>query len=73
VLDFARFLLAVCRSLPGGVPLLQELPQPLASLARASAVPPLLNPLTEREVDVLRLLAEGASNADIATTLVMIV
>ncbi len=34
---------------------------------------PLLDPLTEREVEVLRLLAEGAPNAAIAAALVVTV
>jgi LuxR family maltose regulon positive regulatory protein len=36
-------------------------------------VPLLLDPLTERELEVLRLLAEGASNATIADALVVAV
>jgi LuxR family maltose regulon positive regulatory protein len=36
-------------------------------------VPPLLDPLTERELEVLHLLVEGASNAAIAARLVVTV
>ncbi|MFN8458378.1 MAG: response regulator transcription factor [Anaerolineae bacterium] len=34
-------------------------------------IPPTLDQLTERETDVLRLLAQGQSNQDIATNLVI--
>jgi LuxR family maltose regulon positive regulatory protein len=43
------------------------------SLDLAPGVPPLLDPLTERELEVLRLLADGASNAAIAAALVVAV
>jgi LuxR family maltose regulon positive regulatory protein len=36
-------------------------------------VAPLLDPLTERELEVLRLLVDGASNAAIAARLVVTV
>jgi LuxR family maltose regulon positive regulatory protein len=76
VLDYARALIAVCRSPEGGPPLFmphthqdsaQEPPHP------APGVPPLLDPLTERELEVLRLLEDGASNAAIAARLVVTV
>jgi len=45
-------------------------PGPVAAPARLPATP-LLEPLTEREQAVLKLVAEGASNEQIATTLVI--
>jgi LuxR family maltose regulon positive regulatory protein len=73
VRDYASFLLAACRPQDGaaGSPAVpQDATWSPRSLAEAS---PLLDPLTAREVDVLRLLAEGASNAAIAEALVVTV
>jgi NarL family two-component system response regulator LiaR len=48
------------------------LPQELAlKLMQPQPTPPTLDQLTEREVDVLRLLAQGQSNQDIAKNLVI--
>lgn len=84
VMDYARGLAAVCRSHDGSVP--APVPQGAPTQRTmdgnagepqyrylASAVPPLLDPLTERELEVLRLLAEGASNAAIAAALTVTV
>jgi LuxR family maltose regulon positive regulatory protein len=84
VMVYARGLITVCRVQDGAV--LAPAPQ-VAHTQRtiegdtgeaqyrylAPGVPPLLDPLTERELEVLRLLAEGASNAAIATALVVAV
>jgi LuxR family maltose regulon positive regulatory protein len=86
VMGYARGLVAICRSQDGSAPApaLQAAqthrmmegntgePQH-RSLDLAPGVPPLLDPLTERELEVLRLLAEGASNAAIAAALVVVV
>ncbi|HEY7340459.1 MAG TPA: LuxR C-terminal-related transcriptional regulator [Ktedonobacterales bacterium] len=87
VVDYARGLVAACRSQDGRVPapVSQVAPPPqqtmegnagepqYRSLDLAPGVPPLLDPLTERELEVLRLLADGASNAAIAAALVVAV
>jgi LuxR family maltose regulon positive regulatory protein len=76
VLDYAQALIAVCRSPEGGTlrsmsnPSQDSMTEPTYPV---SGVLPLLDPLTEREVEVLRLLAEGASNATIAAKLVVTV
>jgi NarL family two-component system response regulator LiaR len=41
----------------------------LQMLTQPAPQPPTTDPLTEREVDVLRLIAQGRSNGEIATTL----
>jgi NarL family two-component system response regulator LiaR len=41
----------------------------LQMLAQPTPQPPTADPLTEREVEVLRLIAQGRSNGEIATTL----
>src|SRR3954469_6475476 len=67
-------LLTALRAAPGGVSLLSAtVTQRLVStFARPSgAADPRLGALTEREKDVLRLVAQGLSNADIARTLVI--
>jgi LuxR family maltose regulon positive regulatory protein len=72
VLEYAAFLLDACRAHDGGA----GLPYPTLRAAPATSrppigTPPLLDPLTEREVEVLRLLAEGTPNAAIAEALVV--
>lgn len=43
----------------------------MLELQQASELPPTKEPLTDREVQVLRLLAQGSSNQEIAETLVI--
>jgi LuxR family maltose regulon positive regulatory protein len=80
LLDYAQFLLAVCRAHDGGIALPETIPvgaragegpPPSSSPSVAPGVPPLLDPLTKRELEVLRMLTEGSSNAAIATALVV--
>jgi LuxR family maltose regulon positive regulatory protein len=72
VLDYARSLLTVCRSPDGAMRIPQpEHPQTLQATRPIAGVALLLDPLTAREIEVLRLLAEGATNAAIAEDLVV--
>ena len=73
VMDYVRGLVAACRSQDGSFPARVPQMAPTQYRSLASAVPPLLDPLTTRELEVLRLLAEGASNAAIAAALVVAV
>ncbi len=70
VMDYVRGLVAACRSQDGSGPVRVSQVAPTQSRSLASPVPPLLDPLTARELEVLRLLAEGASYATIAAALV---
>ncbi|MGH3503453.1 MAG: response regulator transcription factor [Nocardioidaceae bacterium] len=69
-------LLAGVRAVASGDALLspgvtRRLIAEFASRSRASAEPALLNPLTEREREVVKLVGEGLSNDEIAERLVM--
>ena len=43
----------------------------IAELSQPSSMPPSADPLTDREVEVLKLVAQGLSNEDIAQSLVI--
>jgi LuxR family maltose regulon positive regulatory protein len=82
VLHYAHALVAACRSQDGSVPAPSAPLQPSAQTPEGwgatqshlpPGVPPLLDPLTERELEVLHLLVDGASNAAIAARLVVTV
>jgi LuxR family maltose regulon positive regulatory protein len=79
VLDFAQALVVACRSqdgsLPTSMPAIPHNPEGRAAEPEHSVVgvPLLLDPLSDRELEVLRLLAAGASNAAIAAALVVAV
>jgi two-component system, NarL family, response regulator LiaR len=69
--NLARAIIAAGRGeivLPPGIAL-----QALTALARGEPIGPevLIEPLTDREVEVLRLLAQGLTNKDIAQTLIL--
>jgi LuxR family maltose regulon positive regulatory protein len=64
---FAEELLSILSS-PGSVSVQAGVPQP-GSQKRPSQTSKLVEPLTERELDVLRLIADGFSNQDIARKL----
>jgi LuxR family maltose regulon positive regulatory protein len=74
LLDYATFLLAACRAPEGSSSMYHAAPNDATTTSGAMEdVPPLplLDPLTEREVEVLSLLADGAPNAEIAAALVV--
>ena len=69
--DLARAIIAAGRGeivLPPGVAI-----QALTALARGELIDPSgpIEPLTDREVEVLRFLAQGLTNKDIAQTLIL--
>ena len=68
--DLARALTAVGR---GEIALPPEIAgRALASLTRGDPIDqPLIEPLSERETEVIRLLAQGLTNKDIAQTLIL--
>jgi DNA-binding NarL/FixJ family response regulator len=68
VADVAEFTDAVSRVAAGGTALDREVVSHLLTASRHSGA---LDPLTPRERDVLALMAEGRSNAGIATALVL--
>jgi LuxR family maltose regulon positive regulatory protein len=72
-LAYVRHLLEVLRSPDGEAAPSHGIFQAPAGAPRDVTAPPLLDPLTAREVDVLRLLAEGDTNAAIAEKLVVTV
>ncbi len=81
ILEYARALVAACHSQDANVPAPMPPTLPLPQTPKERAVEPnhsvpdvsllLLDPLTARELEVLRLLVEGASNAAIAAALVV--
>lgn len=72
VLEYAGFLLAACRSPDGRTSTSPAAPQDTTRSSRSMAELPLpLDPLTDREAEVLQLLAQGAPNAAIADALVL--
>ena len=68
VADVAEFTEAVSRVAAGGTALDREVVSQLLAASRHAGN---LDPLTRRERDVLALMAEGRSNAGIATALVL--
>ena len=69
--DLARAIIAAGRGEIVLPPLVAM--QALTALARGEPIGPtgLIEPLTDREVEVLRLLAQGLTNKDIAQTLIL--